>query len=946
MNVIFFLIPFLLIASIGILQDSFALENYRGYDYQIIENPDGTKTWTGGLTPWVFDGNNYVPFLFDDTTKKVTTEYGEVKLNADGSYSFYKDGQLKFTDKITAKYADISNLNSWTYPNTLNNDTPDISWNGTAFVSSKVKSGIGQLDYIFSNNDGEWKTQLEATNLSGLTSKAFGFDQTVDLESDTIMFGGVQRNLDNFNGTVFDKQFLTNNKGKIIDFLNGVHFDFDIGFENLYSVTVIDTGANKSRLIFDYRTSVPLLPGETLIIDPTYTSNNPTVDGTVLSTASVAATCTTTGSSLVTGSAVIAQYLPTAAANDQCYRAYAEWDISSIPAAATITNSVVKYDVVIIYAGGAENCDYVGMTARPSTATADEVWDSISADTIMLANDATCTTTGDNKSVDLTATGDTYFTSRIASGWAAIGFKQTTESRGAANEGLEIASEEDAGATPKPTLTLTYIEGSPPNPVTSMTYANLAANSVDIIWTAPNSFGSGTFQNYTANSTTPHGAPLTFLGNTTGLFLNVTGLTFGTDYSFRVSAVTEFAYNTTGSYILNITTTSSTYSLPPTNLVATSQSATQIDLQWIASTIDNILGYKIERETPSGTGWSTIVSNTTNTNVYYNNTGLTSNIIYNYRVSAMNASGFSSVSNTYAMTTYHLPDAVTDLTGSATDLSTIDLSWTAPTSYAPAILGYMINGTTPTGEPVDVLNSNTSSTATTATALNLLIGQEYSFRVSPITIHGKNASGNIWNGSTIQTFVIGNLSNPDITNDDDFSIFFDRTDVNASAIQLDVTHPNSYNLSCDFDYKYARTNQTYSGLTTVPDGADDQVATFTLINATGDLVQVRCWDTITGDESIYVITITNFPFLEQVNNLRNGEYGTFFQIGAFDGVMLIVIFLGMVGLNRTTPIVGVIFVVITVFTMSYFGLITYPIIMYPAMIMMIVWAFVSTRKDD
>ena len=924
MNGIFFLIPFLLIVSIGIFQDTFALETYRGYDYQTVKNPDGTNTWTGGLTPWVFDGNNYVPFLFDDTTKKVTTEYGEVKLNADGSYSFYKNGNLKFTDKIVAKYADISNLNSWTYPNTLNNDTPDISWNGTAFTSSKVKSAVGQLDYIFANNDGSWKTQLEATNLSGLTTKAFGFDEIVDLESDTIKFGGISRNLDNFNNTTFDKQFLTNNQGKIIEFLNGIHFDFDKGFENLYSITVIDTGANKSRLIFDYRTSDPLLPGETLMIDPTWGYTAGTVR-TILDTG-----CNGTADSENTNGYVGANSGPTV-----CYKSAYYFDITTLPDTATITAVNFRSDTTEIYDAAATSCPVRSIAGNPSTMTIQQLLDDILAGTLYTTLTTECRVVANNYVISPAGfVADLQAELAVDNEWG-IGIYGTNYSD------LQLAR------IVVPELEVTYTEGSPANPVTSVTYANLSTNSVDIIWDAPNDFGSGTFLNYVFNYTTPWGAPLTFVANTTNTYYNMTGLTFGTDYSFRIAAATTSGlYNTTGSYILNVTTTSTSYSLPPTSLVATSNSATQIDLQWVASAMQNILGYKIERETPSGTGWATIVSNTTNTNVYYNNTGLTSNIIYNYRVSALNGTGISTPSNTYEMTTYHLPDAVTDLTGSATDLSTIDLSWTAPTSYAPAITGYMINGTTPTGEPVDILNSNTGTTATTATALNLLIGQEYSFRVSPITVHGKNASGNIWNGSTIQTFVIGNLSNPDITNDDDFSIFFDRTDVNASAIQLDVTYPNSYDLSCDFDYKYARTNQTYSGLTTVPDGADDQVATFTLINATGDLVQVTCWDTITGDESIYVITITNFPFLEQVNSLRNGDYGTFFQIGAFDGVMLIVIFLGMVGLNRTTPIVGVIFVVIAVFTMQYFGFITYPIIMYPAMVMMIVWAFVSTRKDD
>lgn len=938
MNGIFFLIPFLLIASIGIFQDTFALETYRGFDYQTVENPDGTITWTGGLTPWILNNGQYVPFVFTDgSAKTVETEYGSVKLNADGIFSFYKNGKITetelFTDKILAKYADVSNLNSWTYPNSINNDVPTISWNGTTLTSSK-SSSIGILDYKYVNNDGKWKTHLEATNLSALTTKAFGFDQIIDLNRDTIMFNGIQRNLDNFNGTTFNKQFLIDNKAKVLDLLNDVTFDFDLGFDNLYSITVIDTGANKSRLIFDYRTSVPLLPGETLILDPTFGWDSGT-SKSIFVNVQVAATCHATA---LGSFAYFNIDVTPSTDNDNCVYASGQWDISAIPDSAIISQVQVGLDPTSLNNGG-RVCSFTPMSVNTATATDQQILDDIKDGTPYVTGSSACTSLsrtdvvlGSTANTDLQAqlTGDDLFTvGSLYDSMVRDGTRRSTVSNPSVFE-----------------LEVTYALGSPPNPVTVLNDANLSTNSVDLIWDAPNTFGAGTFQTYTINYTTPHGDPVSFLANSTNLYYNVTGLTFGTDYSFRVAARTEITGNNTGAYILNITTTSNTYSLPPTSLVATSNNATQIDLQWVASTMQNILGYKIERETPSGSGWATIVANTTNTNVYYNNTGLTSNIIYNYRVSAMNASGFSSVSNTYAMTTFHLPDAVTDLTGSATDLSTIDLSWTAPTSYAPAILGYMINGTTPTGEPVDVLNSNTSSTATTATALNLLIGQEYSFRVSPITIHGKNATGNIWNGSTIQTFVIGNLSNPDITNDDDFSIFFDRTDVNASAIQLDVTHPNSYNLSCDFDYKYARTNQTYSGLTTVPDGADDKVATFTLINATGDLVQVRCWDVNTGDESTYVITITDFPFLEQVRSLRNGDYGTFFQIGAFDGVMLIIIFLGMVGLNRTTPIVGVIFVVITIFTMSYFELITYPIIMYPAMIMMIVWAFVSTRKDD
>jgi len=226
MKHIFFFIPFLVVASLGIYQDSYAEQTIRGYDYSDVTHDDGTHTWNGGLIPYILDqNNNYVPYLFSNGNQ-VETNYGSVILNADGSYSFYKKGVIDaaplFTDKIIAKYADISDLNSWTYLNTLNNDTPDNSFDGVQFTSSKFKSGIGKLEYKYILDNGRWKTQLEPTNLSALNTKAFGLDQIVDLNRDTVRFGNQTINLDSFNNTTYDKTWLINHKSKVIDFLNDV----------------------------------------------------------------------------------------------------------------------------------------------------------------------------------------------------------------------------------------------------------------------------------------------------------------------------------------------------------------------------------------------------------------------------------------------------------------------------------------------------------------------------------------------------------------------------------------------------------------------------------------------------------------------------------------------------------------------------------------------------
>jgi chitodextrinase len=124
-------------------------------------------------------------------------------------------------------------------------------------------------------------------------------------------------------------------------------------------------------------------------------------------------------------------------------------------------------------------------------------------------------------------------------------------------------------------------------------------------------------------------------------FVN-TGLLAGTSYRYRVRARDAAGNFSAYSPIANATTLSAppgdtTPPSIPTGLNSTVISATQINLTWTAST-DNVAvsGYRVERALGASGAFSQITSVS---GTSYNNTGLTPNTLYRYRVRAFDAVG-------------------------------------------------------------------------------------------------------------------------------------------------------------------------------------------------------------------------------------------------------------------------------------------------------------------
>ena len=213
-------------------------------------------------------------------------------------------------------------------------------------------------------------------------------------------------------------------------------------------------------------------------------------------------------------------------------------------------------------------------------------------------------------------------------------------------------------------------------------------------------------------------------------------------------SVTLTAYFSTGS-------TSATAPQPPTSLVATAASTSQINLSWTAPSNNGgsaITGYKIERSMDTGSTWSTLVSNTGSTSTTYSNTGLSPNTTYTYRVSAINSIGTGSPSNVSTATTSTQilpPQPPTGLTATTVSSSQINLSWSAPADNGGSpVTGYKIERSVDAGSTWSTVVANTSSTSTAFSDMGLAANTSYTYRVSAINSVGTSSPSNTASATT------------------------------------------------------------------------------------------------------------------------------------------------------------------------------------------------------
>jgi hypothetical protein len=293
-------------------------------------------------------------------------------------------------------------------------------------------------------------------------------------------------------------------------------------------------------------------------------------------------------------------------------------------------------------------------------------------------------------------------------------------------------------------VTLSATLTAPGAPTSLLTSPSNGQESLS--WTAPADNGGSAITDYLVEyklSTEPTIWTTFNDGVSTGTSTNVTGLTNGLTYNFRVSAI-----NTIGTGVASSTadgTPNPSVPSAPISLSASSGLNSSSLLSWTiplsngGSVItDYLVEYKLSTEPTVWTTFDDGASTGTTATV----TGLTNGLIYNFKVSAINTVGTSVASNTAIATpSLSVPSQPLSLLASSRENIKSVLTWTVPSSNGGGIISDYLVEYKLTSEPtVWTTFSDGILTSTTATITGLTNDLSYDFRVSAINEAGTGSA--------------------------------------------------------------------------------------------------------------------------------------------------------------------------------------------------------------
>ncbi len=258
---------------------------------------------------------------------------------------------------------------------------------------------------------------------------------------------------------------------------------------------------------------------------------------------------------------------------------------------------------------------------------------------------------------------------------------------------------------------------------TSPTATAVSTTAINLTWidNATNEAG------YTVEKSTTSGSGFASIGTTGPNAVNFSssGLTAGVKYYYRVKAI-----GATGSSAYSAEVSATAMLTAPTSLTATAVSTSGVNLTWVDNS-SNETGYQIERSLTTATGFSTINTTAANTNSF-SDTGLSTGVLYYYRVKAVNTG-----SSSYSLEASAMAQIIAPTSLVATTVSTvqINLTWIDNSSNEGgfAVERSLTSGsgfTNVTNLPANTVSySNTSNTP----------GTQYFYRIKAINGPGSSA---------------------------------------------------------------------------------------------------------------------------------------------------------------------------------------------------------------
>ena len=322
-----------------------------------------------------------------------------------------------------------------------------------------------------------------------------------------------------------------------------------------------------------------------------------------------------------------------------------------------------------------------------------------------------------------------------------------------------------------------------PGAVGSLSGSADSTSQVSLSWNAPSVGNPATFT-YAVSASGVSASQISISGTSA----TVTGLSADTSYTFTVTA-TNSAGTGPGDDVTVKTPVQSPG--PVGNLTGSPTGTTSVSLDWDAPTTGGTAtGYSV---TASGVYSTQIAVSGTGATV----TGLTANTAYTFSVTASNAGGSSSP-ETVSVTTWQLPGAVGNLSGSADSISQVSLSWNAPSVGNPAAFTYEV--TSP-----GVSASQISISGTSATVTGLSADTSYMFTVTAMNSAGTGPGDDVTVKTPVQS--PGPVQNLNGTVNSSTSVSLDWDAPNTGGA------PTEYTVSGSGTITKSGTGATVTGLT-------------------------------------------------------------------------------------------------------------------------------------